>query len=236
MIEKTENFSKIEAGALSTASLRIIASVSMLLDHIAYAFLEDTSAAYLILRCLGRAAVIIYAFLLSEGFMHTRSIRKYLLRLGVFAAISEPAFQLFKTGELHSVTFQNTMMTLFLSLVMLIVISMAEKRNRYLPFVAAGIASAIGWALKMDYGISLPLCVAVLYIFRDKHETRLLLACLIFVLEYNMHILYSTASIATVFAVSFLYNGQKGKSYKYAGYIFYPAHLLLLYLIKTLTI
>lgn len=57
----------------------------MVIDHIGV-FLFPNIA---ILRYIGRLAFIIYAFLISQGYAHTRNVYKYLLRLGILALISQ---------------------------------------------------------------------------------------------------------------------------------------------------
>jgi hypothetical protein len=135
---------------LSGSGLKIIAMISMLTDHIAACIIErymDSAGIalefmtpngsvnliyiiYFVMRLIGRLAFPIYIFLLVEGFLHTRSRVKYLVRLLIFALVSEipfdVAFQLepceVKSGSLFEFTYQNVFFTLALGLLTIIVI------------------------------------------------------------------------------------------------------------------
>ncbi len=74
---------------LSGCALKVIALVSMTVDHIAYYLMEHGTWAYDLMRTVGRMAFPIFAFLLVEGYTHTRSTGKYALNLLIFALISE---------------------------------------------------------------------------------------------------------------------------------------------------
>ena len=74
---------------LSGSSLKVIALVSMTVDHIAYYLMEHGTLLYELMRMVGRMAFPIFAFLLVEGYTHTRSRGKYALNLLIFALISE---------------------------------------------------------------------------------------------------------------------------------------------------
>ena len=106
---------------LNGNQLKLIAVVSMLLDHIGVVLADGEL--YDLLRILGRAAFPIYAFLLVEGFFHTGSWKKYALRLGVFAGMSECFYDLALTGHPVDWRCQNVFLTLLLGLLMMQVLS-----------------------------------------------------------------------------------------------------------------
>ena len=84
---------------LDSYKLKAIAASAMLLDHIAFMFLTDTSPAGLIIHFIGRLAAPIFCFLTAEGYEHTRDLRKYLLRMAAAAAVSIPCFNYFYYGS-----------------------------------------------------------------------------------------------------------------------------------------
>ena len=222
---------------MNTHVLKWIAVVSMVVDHFAAIFLARTSVLWLVMRCIGRFAFPIYVFLLVEGFNHTRSVRKYLFRMGLFAIISEIPFDLAFQGKLLEFQDQNVFFTLFLGLLCIYILREIELRfsmeiPAMLLWEAAIIAvfCIIAYFLKADYGYAGILLIAAFYLFRNNKVlcTASLLSISGFLLGY-INVLATFAMLPIAF-----YNGQKGKSKKYFFYVFYPAHLLLFGLIKLL--
>lgn len=128
---------------LSGSTLKIIAVAAMLIDHTAavilsrciiagnrgYAITETGSGAfgwmadkallyavYRNMRMIGRLGFPIFCFLLAEGFGRTRNVKKYALRLGIFALISEVPFDLALSGRAYNPGYQNVYFTLLLGL------------------------------------------------------------------------------------------------------------------------
>ena len=75
--------------SLSGSALKVIALVSMVTDHCAYYLMEHGTLLYEVMRCFGRIAFPVFAFLIAEGFRHTRNRMKYFLQLLGFAVVSE---------------------------------------------------------------------------------------------------------------------------------------------------
>ncbi|NLC03985.1 MAG: TraX protein, partial [Tissierellia bacterium] len=96
---------------MSILILKIIALISMVIDHYGAIFQSGID----IYRIIGRLAFPIYAFLLVEGYTHTRDVKKYGRRLLIFALVSELPFDLAFYGKL-SFTHQNIFFTLFIGL------------------------------------------------------------------------------------------------------------------------
>ena len=96
---------------MTAFTLKIIALTAMFIDHIAVVF-PDTVPLWF--RAIGRLAFPIFAYLLAEGFRHTRSKEKLLMRLLAFAAISEIPYDLVMGNTINSATNTNIFYTLFL--------------------------------------------------------------------------------------------------------------------------
>ena len=138
---------------MSTFALKLVAIITMLIDHVTAVLIPPTSWAYLTGRLIGRLAFPIFAFLLVEGFFNTSNVKKYLTRLGIFALISEIPFDLvfynsffngvsikadlpnmFKDAGLFDTMIgrfmkhQNIFFTLFIGLLAIWLMSMVEKK------------------------------------------------------------------------------------------------------------
>ena len=97
--------------------LRVIAMVTMLLDHIGWNFIDNPMA----LTWIGRIAFPCYAFLLAEGFFFVfkdnRRLLKHISTLILLAVISEPCYDLLEFGSNITSSFmesQSVMFTLLL--------------------------------------------------------------------------------------------------------------------------
>lgn len=220
---------------MNSFHLKMIAIITMLIDHTAAVLIPSNTVLWLVMRCIGRLAFPIFVFLLVEGFYHTRDVKKYLLRMGAFALLSEIPFDLAFYGKVLEFTHQNIFFTLFLGLLCLFLMKEAEKKFQKNVF-AINVLNAVitlffsvaAFYLKTDYGFAGILLVVAFYLFRGS---RLLCAlALLFVSGFLIKGIQVLAVLAML-PIAF-YNGQRGKNIKYVFYIFYPAHLLILALLK----
>lgn len=226
-------------------TLKMIALITMLIDHVGAAILEEGvikgyNAGTLpisyetalwwwnvdrILRLIGRVSFPIYCFLLVEGFVHTRSVKKYAVRLGIFALIAEVPFDLAFYHSFWYVEHQNVFFTLLLGLAAMEAIRYFEARlgQRWQGLVIAFLCCVMGDLLNTDYGAFGVFFIIVLYMFRNCGWLRTILGCVLIAWE-------TTAPLA--FVPIGMYNGERGKlRMKYIFYWIYPVHLVVLYLI-----
>lgn len=212
---------------------------------------------YLILWLIGQSAFPIFACLISEGFLHTGSRRRCLIRLIVFALIAEIPFQLsFPNTALH-----NVMFTLAIGFAVLWGIEELSETAYFREQKSVGInlllsllqlliyvaGAAVAVILRVEYGIYGVLAVTVCYLLR---EYRLLAVLAVYLV---------LAQVGTVFCLPgcllfLLYDGKRshGRGNKetekitggkqrylfqtYFFYLFYPLHLILLYLVRQLIV
>lgn len=175
------------------------------------------------LRCLGRIAFPIFCFLIVEGFFHTHDVRRYMGRIGVFALISEIPYDLAFRGVPLEYAHQNVFFTLLIGIGMMVLL----ERNREWPVKAVILLLAMWLAvlIRSDYNFRGILLIFVFYIF---HESRWLAVTAGGLWNFLYQGVIQKYGVLSVLPLA-LYNGERGRKMKYFFYIFYPAHLLLLY-------
>jgi hypothetical protein len=214
----------IEEHGLSSFTLKCIAIIAMLIDHLEAVVLQNQQW----MRFIGRISFPIFCFLLVEGFYHTKNIKKYSFRLLLFSFLSEIPFDLAFHQKVFAFESQNVFFTLFLGLMALILI----KKCRYVEIKLAGLCGLmfLAYFLRTDYEHYGIMLIIIFYLFREK---IMLKSALLFGVTFGCYGVMHIQSIAGVAALPIaLYNGKKGAGMKYFFYIFYPAHFLLLYLVR----
>ena len=210
--------------------LKIIACVTMLIDHICYVFFEGSAAASIVRLTIGRVAFPLFAFMIVRGFIYTRSRLKYARNKLITALASELIYDSLFYRRLFYWQNQNIIFLLLLGLVMLCIL---EKLDRRLPvqlLVTAGFGAA-AYFLKLDYSFWGILVIAVFYFTRNMPFYQSgLIAC--FPLAAGYGTIGAFLSVIPLYA----YKETRGRfrtAGKYAFYLFYPVHLAVLLLIRT---
>lgn len=209
-------------GIFNSFSLKVIAIICMLVDHVGYIFFPSEP----VFRIIGRLAFPIFCFLIVEGFHHTRNHLNYLIRLSIFAILSEIPFDLAFYGKIFDLQHQNVFITLALGLASIFCLEEMNTQRRFtIPFVLVIMA---GYFSHCDYGIGGVLLICMFYLTRKSPWTRLFLCGLILYLFFGAFELYGFAAMIPIT----FYNGKRGPNIKMFFYWFYPVHLLILYAIS----
>lgn len=225
---------------LTGSELKLIGCASMLIDHFAKCFDFTGTANLICCHLIGRLAFPIFAFLLVEGFLHTRHMKRYFLSLFLFAVLSELPYDLAINGSgrlFPEFTCQNTLFTLTLGLLMLNCIKKAEalyanRTSAYTLISVPGILVILVFGaacqlLHLDYGFIGMACIGAMYLFRATYNGAAFWGCICLNLEFFT----MPGAFLSLLPLS-LYDGTRGKQMKYFFYLFYPLHLLLLFLLK----
>jgi len=226
---------------LSGSSLKIIAIILMLIDHIGAVVLYhgyllpnapiaegtpiyDVYIFYQVLRFIGRSAFPIFCFLLVQGFLHTSNKRNYATRLFAFALISEIPFDIAIDNALISFRAQNVFFTLLIGF---FVLWLMEKWSDkiYLQLFVVALGMGLAYLLRTDYSYWGILLISILYFFRT--------VLIVQTVAGSLSLLWEAPAILSFIPIN-MYNKKRGISMKYFFYIFYPAHLLVLALIRYL--
>ena len=240
LMEKT----KFELNALT---LHILAMFCMLLDHM---WATVVSGQYW-MTCVGRLAFPIFAFMIAEGFFRTSDLKKYLLRLFVFAVLSEIPFNLMSGGSLLYPYHQNVLWTFLIALLAMTAMEKIRQKQKFLLSVVstAGItvlACFLGLVTMTDYNAAGVFMVLLFYFFRGR-TWKHFLGQFIGLYWVNVLVIGGMDIPLSLFGTEFflpsqafallallpiwLYRGKQGphnKAIQYACYAFYPVHILLL--------
>ena len=238
-------------GGLSSSALKILAIVLMISDHLWATVIPGNNW----MTYLGRIAFPIFAFQITEGYFHTSDKKQYQKRLFIAALISEIPFNLLMMSSPIFPFHQNVMFTLLLGLRAMDGLEFI-RQNPSGKFIARGLLRLAACAILavvgfVDYGLTGLLTILVFYIFRGFPLAWLgQLIAMVFLhvilfegqtipIAFGSNIHYFPTQGFAVFSLLpiWLYNGEKGQGGKvlqYGSYLFYPAHMLLLHLARTL--
>lgn len=235
---------------LSAAALHILAMAFMLMDHLWATLLPAQEW----LTCVGRIAFPIFAFMAVEGYFHTHNLKKYLLRMLIFAVISEVPFDLMYGGTWFYPVHQNVIWTLMMGLVGIhLMETVRKKKSTFVYILVSTIVVILGGLLgtlsMVDYyGIGV-LTVFIFYFFRGR-KWWCLLGQMLALYWANVELLGGLMYPIRLFGMEFelcqqglallallpiwLYRGRQGyhsKPFQYFCYAFYPMHMLVIVLV-----
>ena len=235
---------------LSSMSLHVMAMIFMLCDHLWGTVVPGNDW----LTCIGRLAFPIFAFMIVEGYFHTKSLKKYLLRMLLFAVISEIPFNLAMGSRMFYPIHQNVLWSFLISLLL---ITWNEKTRASTMWKKAAVAIVsvllgyiVGILTMVDFYSAGVLTVLVFYFFRKR--TWWSLVCQIVCLWYinvemlsgfayqveffgNAHFIVRQGLAMLALVPIWMYKGKQGYHsiwFQYLCYAFYPLHLLILGIIK----
>lgn len=226
---------------LPQEGLKLIACLTMLIDHFGHTIVPCLPVPYMAnlyyaCRIIGRIAFPIYCFLLAEGMYHTRNPGKYIGRLAIGILLAEIPFDLLFEGGI-SWEYQSVMVTLTLGAVMLLCMEKTEKPwlklLMVLPFVL------LAELLKSDYGGWGIVMIACFALF-DRLSLQIIAITLVNAMMNPAAVpvfgVYISVQIFAVLAMVpiCLYSGKKlthSKSVQWGFYLFYPLHLLALWIV-----
>ncbi len=219
---------------LSGSALKVIAIISMVADHCAYYLMEEDTLLYEAMRCFGRIAFPVFAFLVAEGFRHTRNRMNYFLLLLGFSVVSEVPWYLLNGAD----GTHNVMFTLALGVVALAIFEKLRE-HRVICCCAILLIMWLATWLGVDYEWRGVLMIVVFYLLGDSgkyHSPSCRMLQLICAFPIMMH--YGVVGALLACLVIFWYDGIRGfiqgNIAKCGFYAFYPLHLLAIKLAITM--
>lgn len=222
---------------ISANTLKIIAMIAMFADHFFIVALPHESVIGLISRIPGRIVAPIFCFLIAEGYYHTSNIKKYICRLLLFAVISHFPYVIYFQHSWWKTT--SVFWGLALGLIALTAVK-SGKLELWKKILAVGVCCLCAYPADWNY-------IAVLWIvcfgvFRGQFKAQMTAMLVIgyffagipFLLDWDCPHFYQFAIFLAIPLLA-RYQGRRGnrsKILKWGFYLFYPAHLILLLLLR----
>lgn len=234
-------------GGLSASAVKYIAVIAMFFDHFAYLFLPNDSLLYGAIRFFGRITAATMCFFICEGYHHTHDLKKYFLRLGIFAFISHFAFTYACHGSVLVIGTESVIATLLLSLLAVHIVN-TDKVDKALKLPA--LLTVLYLASFCDWGMDAVLFTLAFEFARGKRSVQVLAYLAVAFVRRLLPLLLASMNDFSVFTskwytiglvlpagIIMLYNGERGGGKhgnwsKWFFYVFYPAHLFVLGFIK----
>lgn len=216
---------------LTGNQLKMIALITMTVDHIGLLLMHG----FLPFRIIGRLSFPIFAFQIAEGCRYTRHKKRYFLQIFLLGMLCQIALYLADRS-----LYQGVLITFSLSILMIYAMQWAKKAKKPAAWLVPALAVGLTFLLceylprhtrtdfRVDYGFAGAM-LPVLISLSAKHKPQLLLTAVGLVMlslpmaSYQWYCLLALIPLA-------LYSGEKGVcNIKYLFYIYYPAHLAILY-------
>ncbi len=219
---------------LDAFALKVIAIIAMTVDHVgAFLYPDD-----LWFRIVGRLTIPIIAFLIVEGYHHTTNIKRYLIRLFSFALLAQPIYLLMFSSGL------NVLFDLLIGLGVILVID--QYKLGWLKYLFLVLVSLIAISISLDWWHLAILMIFIFHQWRGHFKAITFGIVTLFTVNFLLFALFAnniadkslllthTTNLYCIAALPliYLYNGARGKDYRYFFYLYYPIHLLVIYLIK----
>lgn len=234
---------------LDAFQIKVFALVLMLMDHLWFAFPQVFPIWF---HPISRVVSPIFAFLLVEGFFHTRDRKKYNLRLWGWAAfmqLGDIAINILLKSKEVSV-YNNIFLTLALGLTIISVIENSKSKvgaNKLMLITVSILLLPL--SIFVEGGMAVIPFILITYLFRESDNKKIIgyviLSVILFKMSYvpyptvkeTIEMLMFNSDFLLILAVPFIlmYNGERGinnKFSKYLFYVFYPLHLWTLALIE----
>ena len=246
---------------LTSNGLKIIAIITMLIDHIGYYMYPYLQVeTYYLFRNIGRISMPLFAFLIVQGFFHTQNLKKYIYRIFGLAIITQICLVILNYLNIsyfprYTTGISNYLYILFsytLSLILLGVLDRKKLIQRYSKIINLFIKIFVFIIIlvtylkfDIDYGMRIPFIMLGLYytekLFKKTSSARNFKYLLLIMIAFFLSLTFVKNSVINKYwmllSLIFIafYNGEKGKNSKLVQYFFYaffPIHHVLLYLIS----
>ena len=253
---------QLHNSGLTSNTLKFIVIGAMLIDHIAWAFVPLFTPLGQIMHIIGRTTAPVMCCFIAEGYYHTRNVKRYALRLFVFAIVSYIPFIMFETGGMPNAKNFLTLNVIYTLLLGLLALWAWDKMQNGVLKILTILALCV-LAMTGDWSYMAVIWVLIFGIYHGNRRKQIkyfvifsiIMVAMISLPTVMLNVLMQNPEFAVQFGEQYippiymqffqfgvllaapllmLYNGERGggKYSKWFFYIFYPAHLLIIALIK----
>ena len=235
---------KIKKSGITASDLKYIAIIAMLIDHIASSFVPRDITLYYFMRFIGRITAPVMCFFISEGYHYTKNLKKYFQRMAIFAIISYFPFTFRYSGTFFRLGKGSMITTLFFSLLAVHIVNTDKIKKEFILPAIIVICKLTDFS---DWGSEAVIYTLAFELARSNRKNQVIAYGLTASAFRLFPLIVTTMKDLSYFSTYWvnlgvfipiplllLYNGEKGggKYTKWVFYIFYPAHLLILGVIK----
>ncbi len=237
---------------LSSNTLKIIAIIAMTIDHLAWAIFPEfnSNALSIVMHIIGRIACPIFCFFMVQGYIHTKNFKKYLFRILIFALISHFPYVLTSFNYIdgfslipcyYEIFNQTSVLWGFACGLLLIKVNDSNFKS-YIKVLLSILICVVSFPA--DWSCVAPLIIFFMWAYKDSFAKQMLSMFLMIITYFLVYFfaidkVYAFLQFGVILSIPllYLYNGTRGKSEKFNKimkwffYIYYPLHLILIYLI-----
>ena len=229
---------------LSANKLKLIAAAAMFFDHFVSAFIPHNEMLNLVFRLAGRTAAPVFCFFIAQGFFYTSNLKKYILRLLVLAVISHIPYTLCFGYSF----FQATSVVWPLAMG-LIALAAVKNDKIHLIFKPVIVAACCVLSYRANWNFIAVQWILGFGLFQGNFKKQIACFCFVGLLHLAMSFIrfgffhetfpqWFQLGVFLALPLLALYSGKPGKKSGFMTwffYVFYPAHLILLFLLKQFT-
>lgn len=235
----------VQKKGLNSNQIKLIAIIAMTIDHVTWLLFPGFQKIWwvILLHVVGRLTAPIMWFFIAEGFYYTRNVKNYIFRLFAFAFISHFAYNIaggipFIPTGMFNMT--SVMWSLAWSVVLMVIFT-TEQLPQWAKMILMILICVV--TFPSDWSTIAAMCPVFLYLNRGdfkKQSFTMLIWTAMYAIVYFLFMdkVYGILQMCTLLSLPILkqYNGERGnwKGMKWLFYIYYPAHLFIIGIIRVL--
>ena len=232
----------IGGDSITSIVLRIIAIITMTIDHAGMLFFDNNP----LMRAIGRTAFPLFALMFCEGLIYTKNPKKRTVKLLLLAVITEPIYDMLIFGT--PICWGNQNILFVFALISASCLILDNTHHWYEHILIIMLTSLMANFLNLDYSLTGAVAIFLCYyIVKNKYRFKrykivLFVPWIFLALSYIPFLTSLEDAIVDLgyllpLIFIYLYNGKKGECNKKLYtlmYLYYPLHLAVMLIIKLL--